>query len=368
MRVRFTIAFLCMTCAVKAQVITQDAEGESPIVWSGGTAGIDVSDGLVKINFYGTGAGDRVIWGLDLQAKNESGVAQLFNEGDFTPKSQVSGLIGGKMLIRDQNAYKADINSRTPINKLDQAKLDKKKPAGQARMRQANAKNMERQADRINRQQRHAPNYNLELLYYIRGGLNVNEFTLDHGKDSALFDIRFVDTTDTKGFVELGCTFRGKEVMIGGALGYSGVNNFSELVDQEYNFTQVDTSLKDGVLQQSKTITAYSGNFGRTSKVYLKVDFLYLHLLNKGTPPPAGNNNEFVGFGVYWRSNFHSDALLFDNTVLGGTISFISGTNRSIIGGVYVQTNDLFSQDDKSFGKSVSIGLVTKLAFADLGL
>jgi len=80
-----------------SQMLNQDADGKSSIVWSGGAVGTDIAEGMVKANYYRfpiKGCG--VVWGVDMQGENEEGFANLIKDGAFVPKGEFSGLIGGK--------------------------------------------------------------------------------------------------------------------------------------------------------------------------------------------------------------------------------------------------------------------------------
>lgn len=89
----FCISFI--TTSAYSQILNQDAEGESSIVWPGGEIGIDVGKELLKFNYY-TPFNNRKGWlfGIDAQGKNSTGTASLFDEGEFNPEASVSATIG----------------------------------------------------------------------------------------------------------------------------------------------------------------------------------------------------------------------------------------------------------------------------------
>lgn len=433
-------SFILIT--IQGQVLMQDAEGHSSIVSPGGTVTIDISEGLIKTNYY-SGPNDNkrgIMWGVDLQGKNSSGVASLFSSGDFSPNIEMSGLFGvyfskinygkfSKKVTQLEN-NKRSIEQRRPdiidnlesnVKPIFQKYLDeiqKIKPANKTYTRlkslsdsytyykvsevqkiiedvatdnpKINASTADQvkviltnlindiqsnrftkefnivdsEIDLINKKlksfKNDSVNYSLKAKPYVRFGLNTNNFTHDNGIDSLTLESRFSEVLDTKGFIELGLTLRLNNVFYGIALGYSGVSNFSALSKKTYKLVTVDTTLSDGDLESTKEITAYKGEFAELSKYYLNIDVIYLKSLGK-------SSKNYIGFGGYLRSNFYSDTdILKDYTSLGLNISFINGKEGRFLGGFYVQSNDIFSQNQKIFSKTISFGLTVKFAFKTL--
>lgn len=90
------LLIICFICdLVEAQVLNQDAEGNSSIVWPGGSIGINTKDELFEFNYYTPyNNSNGKIWGFDLQGKNSSGIGDLFTDGDFSPQAELS-VLGG---------------------------------------------------------------------------------------------------------------------------------------------------------------------------------------------------------------------------------------------------------------------------------
>ena len=104
-----------------SQVLNQDAEGKSSLIWSGGTIGVNVPDGVLKFNYFSsTNKNKGLLWGVDLQGENSSGIAVLFSEKEFSPKTAVSGLIGGYLspIIYSNSTNKKEVekDERTKIS------------------------------------------------------------------------------------------------------------------------------------------------------------------------------------------------------------------------------------------------------------
>lgn len=116
----FCVSIIC-TISGYGQILNQDASGKSSIVWQGSSINIDITESLIKLNHYGQFS-PYGFFGVDMQAKNETGVADLFKEGGLTPHAKFSGLIG----FRKVRTYDGDSGQN---DEVQEAILDAKKKA-----------------------------------------------------------------------------------------------------------------------------------------------------------------------------------------------------------------------------------------------
>jgi len=204
------------------QILNQDADGKSSIVVGGSTLNIDIKESLIKANYYYVPLAARgIAWGFDLQGKNSEGVAGLFEDGNFSPRAELSGIFGYK------------ISSANP---------------------------------------------SFRLLFYLKGTLQSSQFKFDKGNTFTTIKSRFVDTIHVGGKLELGLSSRfGGHFLWGAILGNSRENNQSTLTKSVYKYSTTDPTLPG--LQQTKDITAYSGTYGKYSNRYLYSDLMYFCLL-----------------------------------------------------------------------------------------
>jgi hypothetical protein len=78
-----------------AQIINQDADGKSAIIWSGGTIGLDVTQAAVKFNYLSPSENSFGFnWGADLQGKSKEGFSALFESNDLVPEARASAIFG----------------------------------------------------------------------------------------------------------------------------------------------------------------------------------------------------------------------------------------------------------------------------------
>lgn len=205
------------------QILNQDADGKSSIVVGGSTLNVDIKESLIKANHYSVPRAARgFAWGFDLQGKNAEGVAGLFEDGNFSPNAELSGIMGYKIA---------------------------------------------------------SPNPSFRLLFYLRGTIKASQFKFDKGNTFTTVKSRFVDTTHVGGKWELGLSSRlGGRFLWGIVYGNSRETNQSALTKSVFKYTVTDPTLPG--LQQTKDITAYSGTYGIYSNSYVYSDLMYFHLLN----------------------------------------------------------------------------------------
>ncbi|WP_293299911.1 hypothetical protein [Pedobacter sp. UBA4863] len=418
------IGVLLLPMSISAQILNQDASGKSSIVTGGSSLNIDIAEGLMKINHYGYSKDKTILYGFDLQGKNESNIATLFKEGQFTPKAELSFLIG-KRSVKFSEPLSAKPVDNTELQKLgpiaDEVyeKLVKKNFTGckdandvetenSKKFRKAlddlplqgyeniivniyglisglDAKDTEcspklkaqaeliingirgelifseivKLKEQIESRRSASAEYvpNTTLFSYLRAGFTGQEFKFDRGKVFGSYETRFLDTLNLGGFVEIGLTRQWKMNYIGFNVGYNYTNNFSSLEEDDYSFSK-DTALTDGTLKKSKSFKAYSGDFGKLGKVYISFD--YLKMIDLG-------ESHYIMTGSYFRSNISlKSSLEKSNTVLGIGVNYINGASGRFLGGVYLQTDDLFGNRDLGMGKSIQFGVTARFSLGSI--
>lgn len=302
------LAILCPSAF--SQVLNQDAEGKSSIVVPGGTLNLDVGQSLVKASFYkDSKAISGLLYGIDLQGKNHEGLAELFGGGNFSPNTEATGLIGGSHSWQGST-----------------------------------------------------PEVAHRVLIYLRGGVSASEFRHDKGNTFTTIESRFANTQYVSPKIELGVTARlGGKWYFGLLYGRSKTNNFSDLRKTVYKYTINDSTFPG--LQNSRDITAYSGDYGKYTNNYINFDALYFIVDN---PVTAVN---YVCPNLYFRLNTSNNQQLRQGNAVGGlSVNFISVGTGKFLGGVYVQTNDLFKQQSNAIHKTIQYGLVAKISFSTIAL
>ena len=97
----------------------------------------------------------------------------------------------------------------------------------------------------------------------------------------------------------------------------------------------------------------------------LNVDYAKLVALN--------SSGTYLSFNTYLRQRAYSKSeSLKSNVVLGLGLNAINSSKGQLLGGLFLQTNDLFgnnSGQNSTLGKRISFGIVAKIAFkaTDIG-
>lgn len=298
---------IAITQSAKGQIFNQDAQGKSSIIGLGGTINVDINQSLFKANYYKTSRKAKaLVMGIDVQGKNNEGLAGLLEGGNFSPSGEASILVGGKLAWRGRQISETEFRS-----------------------------------------------YN--LLFYGRIGIKGSEFKYDRGNAFTSVKTRFSDTTHIRPRIEFGTSFRwGRNVLLGLQLGFSQENNQSALNKSLYKYVIIDPTIPG--LQQTKDITAYSGNYGTFSSTYFKFDGLYLIPVDSIYVVPS----------LYFRYNQSGDEALQQNSgVLGTSLNFINQKAGKFFGGVYVQSNDILKKDQKdiSLYRKLEFGFIARFSF-----
>lgn len=194
--------------------------------------------------------------------------------------------------------------------------------------------------------------------FYVRAGVKGTEFTFDAGDTFSTIKARFVDTVHYGAHIEGGVTLQlGGHFMVGGLVGFSGEDNQSELSSNTYKYTTASTVITG--LQQSKEISAYSGNYGKYNNTYIKADVMYYFAID---------GESYLCPAIYFRQNMSGNkAVKPNNAVLGISLNFIKISSGSFLGGVYIQSNDLKNENNSSLSKTMNFGLNARVSFSSFG-
>ncbi|MDX1942134.1 MAG: hypothetical protein SFU99_16340 [Saprospiraceae bacterium] len=423
-KITFIVILLSIHVKGLGQILNQDANGKSSIIWQGTTVGLDLPEGLIKFSHYSSSTDTTgIIWGIDAQGANKSGVAELFNKGKFTPNTIISGLIGqhktiyikdeGYMRLENEldslvnyrnilimevdSIYKnfissiiigcnptsvsqeviilkeklKNIESRKDLsNKIletffsSDIKSCDKEIYDQIKELSNLVDNNSKIAELVKIDKRIAfltPDHlentkvqNNRTIWYSRIGVETLEFKFDHGSSSNVVTERFMDTLQIAAFLELGITYQFRKNFLGISLGFLRTNNFSSLTKNEYNFTQRDSLITGGVFQKSEIITAYSGIYNKFWQAQINFDFLHFIKLDE---------NNYYAIGPFLRINLpFNEKIAKAHTVLGINASLINGRSGSFLGGLYIQTDDLWGNQENIFSKTIRFGLNTRFS------
>jgi len=202
--------------------------------------------------------------------------------------------------------------------------------------------------------------YRRRNLFFIRGGFNGSSFKYDSNPDAITINDRFEDVTFNGWNAEAGYNYNRRLTYFGMSLSSSYTNNLSGLDDTTFTLKTSGDLITDGDFSTSKTITAMSGMFEKFIRTSINVDFSRVIRVNK-------KDSLYLSANTYLRKRFYSNTTnLKNNTVLGVGLNAINSKSGSLLGGIFVQTNDLSGVNadiGSSLGERITFGIVAKASF-----
>ncbi|SEB41467.1 hypothetical protein SAMN04489761_0567 [Tenacibaculum sp. MAR_2009_124] len=215
-------------------------------------------------------------------------------------------------------------------------------------------------------------NYKNKYLVYVRGGFSGSEFKLDLQNNGTSIDSRFADTSFNGYNVELGTTMQfKKQKFLGASIAYSYTHNLGSLESRTFAFQTVDPNVQGGNLVNVEQINALTGGYDRFHRLDINLDYAYLFKLLEQRNPHKPSQT-YLSINPYLRHRIYNNAnTLKNNTVLGIGFHAYNSKDNKLMGGVYIQTRDLFGvhKNDKGFfDEGISFGLVVQYNFDGLKL
>lgn len=197
------------------------------------------------------------------------------------------------------------------------------------------------------------------LTTYLAGGFNSTSFTIYNAASTEIND-RFVKTYFKGGYVDFGFNYKyGRNLLFGGTIGYERASNFDKLDSREYTIRNTDEVGAQQSISEKK-YNAYSGDFRIYNRANFRSDILLFSQL--GSEP----ENRLVWNILYARGFITGNKLAAPSQLsLGTGLNFYKIKDGSFLGGIYVQADDVFNEQNQSTSvlNRVSFGIVAKYAF-----
>jgi len=407
-----------------SQILNQDASGKSSIVWQGSSITIDITESLIKINHYDEFR-DSLFYGFDLQAENESGVANLFEKNNFTPNAEFSLLYGKKKVIVNIKKIKraAEIKSQLPLKKLSldtvYKKLVDETIIGCNKQNPQNIKDLKKKLLSLNKKGWYNIYTNvlntipaieekdekckailidqvIKLSTLVKEEVTINEYVIlkkelagigDSSKDyvenkTVLWYARISGNAIEFKYDKMNdasiVNDRFTDKLDIGALGEYGVSYQWQMnylgINLGYAYTSNFSNLKSedySYSSQDTTVTTGSLTQSESFKAYsgefdnysrLFLKIDYLKMVDLG-------QSHYLLFGPYFRQNVSlNEDLAKHNTVLGIGMNYINGKSGKFLGGIYFQTRGLAGVTEKNLTKSISFGITVRINLSRIQL
>ena len=211
-------------------------------------------------------------------------------------------------------------------------------------------------------------------LIYFRGTTKGTDYIYDLANDSTKVSDRFKERHFNGYNLELGYTanFR-KFNFIGLSTSVNYTNNIYALTPTTFKLEKSDPDITDGALKTSEEIKALSGTFDAFLRYDLNFDYVHLIPLKENPDNTDGKASVlYVSLNPYIRHRIYEKSdTLKNNTVLGIGLHTYSSKDNKIMGGLFIQTNDLFgvhTDEQSTLGKRISFGIIAKYAITGLKL
>jgi hypothetical protein len=426
-----TFFILLLPCILTAQ-LTQDADGESSLLFRANHISLDITKTDVGMGINNIQRSIARTWypilGGGINAKNESGIGNLFSTGTLVPSSSAHVFFG----FSYSNGYSP--NAETQITRIgeqiDQVEIDFERAfyrempwvvrnntdtSHTLALRESLLKELSDTASlqkikailspkdndtpqiktskeailkEVNlREELHAKNIKVlyakqeelskaqagttyfQCMVFGLGGVNAMEFKTFSGFDTLNLKNSFQDQYFRGGFAGLGLNVQYGRVIFGVSYRYSQTNNFSALTKKTYTL-QTKVNYGNQTLTEEKQITAYAGTYGKVIVNELKADFA----INFKLDDSATN---VLLWNPYVRGNlFSRDTSLLQNTIDLGTGFYFFRTEGKFLGGFYIEFPDVQNNMEKAKPvkdqnlrdplQRLTFGIVTKFSFVSL--
>lgn len=322
--------------AIHGQVVNQDAEGKSTIVFPGGTIGIDIGETALSFNFmniqYTTEDGTNgnspkgFILGVNARTENKSGIGKLFESGKVVPGSSLLVTFG---YLWENKNY------------LDMAKWEK--------------------SDQSRKNDIMSPGNVSHSRYVIftRIGASAGSFKSYTPLESSEIKDQFEKIEYSSLSIQIGANIQlGKGMLLGFAAGFQkDANNLETLKKKEFTLNTTQSS-EDQKLVEEEKIIAYSGEFKKFDRLDIDSDIVGF--------VKVGKTHVMTPYGYFrWRIPIGAGDSFAKTMNIGLGANFFTEKGKHL-GGIFIELPDLTNElkDDRKLLNRLTLGITVKITFA----
>jgi len=343
------LAGLMLCFKAQGQLVAEDASGESSILLNASGIAFNLSEAALSANWnnfrkLAVEKPYQTIWGIAARGSNNEGLSELFNGGQFTPQSRISGFIGFRKSyqtsvfellkrIRDLQASE-NFPNENAINTIRQLNEQIKQ-------------SREKQATRA-------------LSFYINTGLNTDNFRLYADNNNSSLAARFRTVSFRGAFAAAGLNYEyGPRWTLGLSAGFERDHNLDSLVSRDYKLSNISV-IGNTQLSSETKYHAYTGEYMAYNRISFKTDALYFAKLN--------DDYRLVWNTLYTRLFFPLHEKRINSLIQAGSAVNIYKSEGKFAGGLYAQSNDVFNtlHSANGFTARISFGIVAKYAFGSI--
>ena len=430
----YGIALLVLSSSFSyGQTFGQDAEGFSSIVAPSALLNLDLANEAASFSYYGL-VDSKNLLGGEIKGKSENGISNLFSESKLVSNASLSFLFGrylnsGSEESENSEKYK-DAKKKL---KAEEAKYDKEyktfvgllgkseteiaigvalvngikltlQEAGKLQELNAHLEKLDDllATEKVKKEKVESKIESINILrtslsklisirprlgilrtkrdkidnvkkyystlVYTRWSANGVTFKEDKGQDFNSVKSRFPKTTFNGWKGEIGLNYHSGDNFFGINLSGNYTSNVGQLTEKEFTLTTEDDTIEPGVLKTSTSIKAYElDKFDEFHRYDFSFDYAYLINIK-------GSDNLYLSLNPYFRhSVFHNSIDFKNSTNIGVGLFAFNGSESKVLGGAFIQGNDIFGVNDKpesdlnTFDR-FSFGLVVRVAFSGTDL
>lgn len=384
---KYIFLFLIISSTVTAQTLTQDAEGQSTVLYQGGNVGIDITKANLTFAYTNLGLAPtsdtsnkfKFIWGVNASGKNNDGLTNIFERGYFQPEASLGGFVGVKYRFDTKPASLETLETqkeplvkeKKEVNKAIDELKEKTDVVSIAKLTELKKKQKEldEKIQAINDQREKINNTRVRKLgiIYLRGERNATSFKLvEEVADAGSFSKKFNNKDFYGGTIGLGLNYETGKWLFGSSLDYEFTNNTELLTKQTYTLTTTET-IGNQSLENKKEITAFSGNYNSYKRLNLNADVILFSSIDD-------EKRNYIAWNFYLRHKIsQSKDVMPTYTNVGLGAYFFNKLNK-FLGGVYVEAPDVFEKKEaqkldpnfRAIHNRLSFGLVARFNFASI--
>ena len=386
-----------------AQGLTQDAEGESTLLFRGSNISIDIAKTNLTLGFNNVdkviGETSHHILGADISGKNEEGISNLFSKGKLVPTAKGSLYAGwsrsngvlpnieSSRLEVTKKKIKADTdfdesfyqnmpsfikfhtndNIKSFRDDLLKSLIDKESISNfkkKLEKKENDSDELQKAKDNISKELKKIEDKRDEKMELLNkewdkfqemsentkywqvmvfgfGAITASEFKRFTAFDDTDFNKSFSNEYFRGGSAGIGLNAQWGNILLGLAYNYSATNNFNLLTKKEYTIKNAQTNGNQSITEEKK-ITAYSGTYGEVEINEFNADVVVNFSLDN-------QSSNHVLVNPYFRGKFFSrEKTLLPNTMNIGCGFYFFKNNGKFMGGFYTELPDINNQLEKA--------------------
>jgi hypothetical protein len=334
---------------VRAQLVAEDAKGESSILLNASGIGLNLTEAALSANWnnfrkLAIEKPHQTIWGISARGSNSGGISELFNGGQFTAHSSISGFFGLKKQYQHST-----FEMLRRIREIQESETFPNEEAINT-VRKLN--------DLVKSARKKQPSKALSL--YVYTGLITDNFKLYADNGSTSLPARFRTVAFRGAFAAAGLNYEyGPRWTLGMSAGFERSNNLDSLLSRSYTISNNVESGNTQLSSETKYI-AYAGEYLVYSRISFKSDVLYF--------AKVSDEYRLVWNTLYTRIFLPVHERRISSQIQAGTAINFYKSEGKFAGGLYAQSNDVFNgiHSADHFTERISFGIVARYAFGSI--